>query len=144
MKALLLPALAAAILVACGGDGSNGGGELTVEAREWSLSPSREEGSAGSFAITFNNSGTRRHELLIVKSDLPLTMLPTGENGLDEALVNVVARLSPIEPQTSAMQTVELTPGKYVLLCNVVETPAGGPVQRHYENGMAASFLIDQ
>ena len=77
MKSLtiLLATIAAAVLVACGGDGSNGGGELTVEAREWSLKPSRGEGSAGRFSITLNNSGTRVHELLIVKSDLPLTML---------------------------------------------------------------------
>jgi hypothetical protein len=40
----------------------------------------------------------------------------------------------------TAESTLELSPGKYVLLCNIVDQPAG---VSHFENGMYASFLVE-
>jgi hypothetical protein len=37
---------------------------------------------------------------------------------------------------------VNLTPGKYVLLCDIV-TREGGEVESHYREGMHTSFLVE-
>jgi hypothetical protein len=81
-----------------------------------------------------NVSAAFNHELNVVRTDLPGGELPTLPDGsFDEAGegVEVVGQVAELAPGTSGSVTADLTPGHYVLLCNVVIEGLS-----HYAQGM--------
>ena len=94
-------------------------------------------------AIT--NNTRCAHELVVVRTDLPADGLPTNEDGSfdeDGEGVEVVGELEEIEPGTSGTLTVDLEPGHYVFLCNVVQDEGGEPFS-HYQQGMRVDVEVD-
>lgn len=72
------------------------------------------------FAIT--NLGAIPHELLVFKSDLDPAAYPTNAAGdIDEegAGVTLVSDGENIDPAGTQARSVDLTPGKYVFVCNI-------------------------
>jgi hypothetical protein len=143
MRTLLLAVLltAAALLVACGGSG-NRTAEVAVTLDEWAIGATPAEVRPGTVRFDVTNSGSRVHQLVLVKSDLPPGQLPTTDVAVDLTKVNVSSSIEAIQPGATATAEVELFPGKYVLICNLVDRPPSGPADPHYLNGMAASFLV--
>jgi hypothetical protein len=137
----LVIALLLTVVVACGSETKR---EIDVALAEWSVEPGVEELKAGTITFTATNSGTRPHELVIVKTDLPPTMLLLVDSKVDETKVNIAGKIDPFAPSTTASVELDLTPGKFVLLCNIVEAVPGAPAVSHYENGMYASLLLTQ
>jgi hypothetical protein len=143
MRSLLTALFSLSLLIAaCGG----GGGQrepvdVAVTLDEWSVRPVPEEVRPGAVNFQVTNAGVRPHEFIVVKSDLPPGQLPLANEVVDISKVNVAGRLDPMSP--SAVQTLSLTatPGKYVLICNLVETSPGA-ADPHYLNGMAAGFIV--
>src|SRR5688572_23836842 len=109
--------LASLILAGCNGE-SDGGGQLSALLTEWSVTASRDEGSAGDYMLEVVNNGSRQHQLVIIKSDLPPASLPAIDGRVDEEKVNIVFRLQPLSPGETRTVETELTAGKYVLICN--------------------------
>ena len=110
-----------------------------------SLTPSSSVGAAGDITFTVTNTGTVEHEMIILKTDTPFDQLPvtdagdppapvtTGANKVDEA-DNVGETGDPnLQPGDTRTFTANLTPGHYVLVCNL----AG-----HYQMGMRAPFTV--
>lgn len=98
---------------------------------EFSLVPSTTTVPAG--AITFDsiNDGKMLHEMVVVKTDKTPAEL-TMENGeADEA--DAVGEAPDIEPGANKSFTVDLTPGHYILLCNL---------PGHYAGGMYAELTV--
>jgi hypothetical protein len=58
--------------------------------------------------------------------------------------MRIAGKLDAVAPGSTATLELDLSPGKFVLLCNIVERVPGGPVVSHYENGMYASLLVMQ
>ena len=109
------------------------------------LVPFDSSAPAGDITFRVKNLGTVDHEMIILKTDTPFDQLPvtdagdppvsvaTGANKVDEAN-NVGETGDPdLKPGDTRTFTVNLTPGKYVLLCNI----AG-----HYQMGMRAPFTV--
>ncbi|MCW2950654.1 MAG: hypothetical protein JWN41_1667, partial [Thermoleophilia bacterium] len=92
-------------------------------------------GTAPSGAVTFavTNKGSMPHELVVLKTDTPAGKLPAGEGGAAKEIGRVghVPQMTP----GSATQylTLDLKPGKYVLLCNV---------PGHYSLGQYVAFEV--
>lgn len=72
------------------------------------------------FKVT-NLASALVHEVIIARVKDENTPLPflAGKNMLDEEAVRTLGQVSEINPSRSASLTIEMTPGKYVLYCNL-------------------------
>ena len=149
MKRLLvagvaLLALSTALAMGACSDGGEKGGVVNVTESEWSVVPDRESVKAGEVTFKDTNKGDEKHELVVVKTDLPAHQLPTTAEGkVDEDQVNVIGEIEEFESGATEEATFNLTPGKYVLLCNIAEQEANGEIESHYKLGMATAFVVE-
>jgi uncharacterized cupredoxin-like copper-binding protein len=150
-------AVGALFVGACGNDktpsagGSNtpAGATVSVELKEWSVSPAPASAAAGKVTFNVKNSGVMHaHEFVVVKTDLDAGALPVKADGSvneDGAGFTAVGELEDIEIAKSKSTTFDLAAGKYVLFCNVVEEtamPDMGGIKSHYKLGMRIGFTV--
>jgi hypothetical protein len=137
-----LVATAVAFLVlflpACGAEAK----EVSVSLKEWSITPDVAQVESGDVRFVVTNAGTEPHEFVIIRTDLPPENLPVVAGKVDEERVDIIDEIEPFGAGTTERKTVELDAGKYVLICNIVETVPGEPVESHYEKGMRTAFLV--
>jgi uncharacterized cupredoxin-like copper-binding protein len=101
--------------------------------------------TAASGSVTFdikNNGPDDDHEFVIFRTDLDPTALPTVATGaVDEegAGIELVDEEEAIPPQEERDLTVTLTPGKYVLICNIYDE---AEKESHYQKGMRTAFTV--
>jgi uncharacterized cupredoxin-like copper-binding protein len=87
---------------------------------------------AGSTTITFKNVGTMEHEVVVLKTDTPANQLKVeADHTVSEDAS--VGEDSETKPGRSKSTTINLQPGKYVLVCNI---------ERHYQKGMYAALTV--
>jgi len=161
-RLLVLPALAAitAIFIAgCGSDSSTtttteaespaaaatgGGAEatLTIKMGDFYFSPKNATAKAGMTTIEAPNEGSMEHELVLFKSNMNPAKLPTEANGdvdeekLDESkAAEEVGEIADVEPGDTKSEEFELTPGKYVMFCNI---------PGHYAQGMYGTLTVTE
>jgi uncharacterized cupredoxin-like copper-binding protein len=87
---------------------------------------------AGPTTITFKNVGTMVHEVVVLKTDTPADKLKVGANHEVSESASV-GEDSETKPGKTKSTTIDLQPGKYVLVCNI---------ERHYEKGMYTAFKV--
>lgn len=137
--ALLVVAIVALGVVAagCGSDSSTAStGPVGISLVEHKIVPSNTKATAGTVTFEIRNDGKETHEFLVVKSDLDPKALPLDEEGaVDEKGegLEFIDERENIEPGGTAQLTVDLQPGKYVLLCNLED---------HYSMGMVVGFTV--
>lgn len=136
----LLPVATAALLLGalgCGGDARperSGGTPVRITMRDFRIAK-LEPVPAGELALAIKNKGPTAHELIVIRE--PRGPLPMREDGatVDEE------RLKPATPgvveafpagQTRPLR-VRVTPGRYVLICNM---------SGHYLGGMRAVLVV--
>ncbi len=120
-------------LAGCGGDG--GGGDGTVEVTmgtpsEYAMTPEPTEISAGTVTFEVKNEGTLVHEMVVIKTDKGAANLGTDGEADENGAVDEVADLPVGESKTLEL---DLTAGKYALVCNI---------SGHYPAGMYADFTV--
>jgi uncharacterized cupredoxin-like copper-binding protein len=124
-------------VAACGGQtttGSSSAPTVRITERDFAIkAPHVLE--AGPVHLVVTNEGPVSHELILVRS--PNGRLPLRGDGFtvdeDALKAQIVTSFEPDGPGSVRSQDVELTPGRYVLLCNM----AG-----HYMSGMSSSLLV--
>lgn len=79
---------------------------------------------------------------MIIKSDLAVEALPIVDDKVDESKLNVISHVHTFGAGKTEKETVDLKPGKYILICNIVER-VPGDVQSHYQLGMRASLTVN-
>ena len=143
MKVVLLAVgvVVAAMVVACGGGGK--ATDVAVSLKEWSVTPSLAQVTDGKVKFTVTNDGTIPHELVVIKSDLPPNGLPVKDGKVIEDEVNLLDEIEAFAAKTTESMTLDLSPGKYLLICNITEQVPGQPVTSHYQNGMTTLFLVE-
>jgi len=103
--------------------------------------PASASTSAGSVTFNVKNTGPKdAHEMVVIKTDLAPEALPTKADGsIDEegAGVTAMGEVEEVAVGTSKTVTIDLAPGKYVLVCNVVD---GDEI--HYKLGMRTAFEV--
>jgi uncharacterized cupredoxin-like copper-binding protein len=55
----------------------------------------------------------------------------------------VLGEVEDVEAGDERELTLDLEPGDYVLLCNVVEEEETGEVESHFAEGMHATFTVE-
>lgn len=138
MRRLLVALASVTIaLAACGGaqqEGAPAGSQLVVEMTDYKVTVSVPSVKAGSTKIGVRNLASQAHSFEVIKTDLPHDKLPIDGASAKAREDGKVGGIETIAPGRSASVTLDLQPGKYVLICNV----AG-----HYQLGMHASFTVD-
>ncbi|HLD94336.1 MAG TPA: hypothetical protein VI703_09075 [Anaerolineales bacterium] len=121
----------AAVLAACGG----GPTSVDVTMTDYEMQLSTDTVKAGDIVFHIqNDSEITTHEFVVVQTESMAADLPVGEDLLvDESLFTPVDEVEDMLPGDSADLPVTLTPGHYILLCNI----AG-----HYQLGMHADFNV--
>src|SRR5919106_804615 len=163
--AVLIALIAVGLLSACGGDDGNQEGEnhaaggheaqpgvvspmpadathLNVTLREWSVALAQPTVKAGKVYFLAENAGPDHpHELAVIRTDLGPLDLPFEQNMIPEDQVDIVGEIEEFAPHSSASLTVELTPGKYLLVCNITEEDP--EIGSHYKKGMVAALTVE-
>jgi uncharacterized cupredoxin-like copper-binding protein len=96
-------------------------GPLTIVLTEWKVAvpPTMKAGKA---TFTIKNGGMMVHELLVFRSDLAPAAYPTNKaGGINEegAGIKLLSDGDNLDPGASQTRTVDLTPGKYLFVCNL-------------------------
>lgn len=113
------------------------GTKINVSETEMAIALSSKTVPAGPVDFVVKNDGQKGHELVVFKTDLPLDKLPTKDGKLDEdnpSLKNVVdSGEENIKGGEEKVLHATLTPGHYVVICNV---------GHHFEKGMKAELTV--
>ena len=127
-RRVLVGALAIALVPA---GAALAGGSTKVAMDEFTLKASPKSVSAGKVTFSVKNSGSDRHELVVLKTATAASKLPVSggrasEKGRVGAAKNIAAG-------KSKSLTLSLKKGHYVLVCNI---------PGHYTGGMRADFTV--
>jgi uncharacterized cupredoxin-like copper-binding protein len=108
---------------------------LEVRVKDFRIEPTLPTTTSGRVELRVRNAGPATHEFVVVRSDLPADQLPIAADGLsvDEDRVVPVGELDEVEAGSTETLTLPLTPGRYVLFCNL---------EGHYLIGMSASIEV--
>jgi hypothetical protein len=127
------------------GDASSADSTIAVDLSEWSVVPARADVPAGTIAFEAHNLGAEPHELVVVRADDP-AMLPQAADGtVDEQKLpagTLIGEVEAFPAKQTCTGAFRLTPGRYALFCNILETEADGTKENHYTNGMRTSFEV--
>jgi uncharacterized cupredoxin-like copper-binding protein len=105
-------------------------GPLRVKLDEWKIAASAQTVSAGEVTITAANDGKTTHEMVVLRTDKPAASLGTGKR-VSEA--GSVGEISDLKAGAGAKKTFNLSPGHYVVICNL---------PGHYAAGMHADLTV--
>jgi uncharacterized cupredoxin-like copper-binding protein len=108
-----------------------GGKALQITMSDDFFTPKDATAKAGSVTISAPNTGQLVHELVLAKTDADPSKLPTTSDGsVDEAKLESAGRdageIADVTPGGTKKGTFKLTPGKYVMFCNVPGHYAAG------------------
>ena len=169
VRMLLLTAALGSVVAACGSSDGTGSQRRPTASptafvlHEWSITAPTTQLRAGNVAVTVTNRGSETHELVIVRAD-DTASLPTKSDGsVDEDKVPETAKpgeIPDIKAGITITKTIDLAPGNYVAICNLVDTMGhgggmggmgngngggmgGGQMSHiHYQLGMVAKFTV--
>jgi uncharacterized cupredoxin-like copper-binding protein len=146
-----LTSAAAALAIGCGGDDGNGtttqaqtttgasqGKTAEIVMGDYFFKPSDATASSGKVTISAPNEGQLVHELVLAKTNTDPGSLPTTSDGeVDEAKLEQkgedAGEIADVAPQATKQGTFDLTPGKYVMFCNI---------PGHYAQGMYGTLTV--
>lgn len=102
---------------------------VKVTMTEWKMRVAPGKAAAGKVMFVVNNAGKKRHEFVVIKTNLAPTALPVKNSRASEK--GHVGEIERVEPGATKMLTLNLASGKYVLICNF---------RNHYTRGQRAGF----
>jgi uncharacterized cupredoxin-like copper-binding protein len=120
------------------GSGAPTAAATTIAATEKDFAITLDQSSAPAGSVTFHvtNDGPATHQFLVFKTNDAPTALPTDSDGNADATakgLDSVGEIESINAGTSQDVTVDMKPGKYVVICNL---------PGHYKLGMSAGLTV--
>jgi uncharacterized cupredoxin-like copper-binding protein len=120
------------------------GNSVKVTLEEFTITPHPALVKAGPVTFDIDNVGSLTHEMVIVRAPNPAalpTVTKAGERAVgavnEEAIPEVekIGETGDVPPRTHVTKTFTLTPGTYVLFCNI-DNHNGATVLNHFQHGM--------
>lgn len=128
------------LLASCGSSGP-ASSPISATLKEWQISLASTNIKAGDVTFNIKNDGDKDHEFVVIKTDLAPDALPTTETGeVDEEGTGFEAIGEKEDIKAGSGDntlTLSLTPGKYVVFCNVYAEDLS-----HYQKGMHLAFTV--
>jgi uncharacterized cupredoxin-like copper-binding protein len=135
LRTLVLFAALALVVGSCGApSAAPEGSQLIAELSDYKITVNVPSVKAGSVKIGVRNLGAMEHSFEVIKTDLAPDKLPVDGATAKASEDGKVGQIPSIAAGTSAAVTIDMTPGKYVFICNI----AG-----HYQLGMHAGFTVE-
>jgi len=135
MRALLAMITASLLLLAaCGGQTASAGGPISVTLTDKGVALGQNSVNAGAVTFKVKNTGTIEHELVVIKTDVAADKIkPDVDEPGKMSEEGSLGESGDLAVGESKDFTLNLTPGKYVLMCN---QPG------HYMVGMHVAFEV--
>ena len=117
---------------------------VNIMLQEWRMMSDKLRIPAGKVKFSVQNRGQETHEVVLLKTNMAYDTIPLIKaGGIDENNVGVlVNEIEDITSKTGKSMTVTLSPGNYVLLCNMVEMEEG-ELEEHYAMGMRVPLIVE-
>lgn len=143
---LLVFSIGIALVSACGGSGGGAGSQappasttVTVTMSEFKLQVDTDTVPAGNVTFHLLNQGTEKHEVVILRTDLPVDSLPAdkqeqGKVAEDAPGIQHVTELDGVDAGQQKDLNATLQPGRYLLVCNY---------PGHLHAGMVATLTVE-
>ena len=137
-----------------GMSGASGPGLIDVQLQEWGVIPlniEKKDGeftvAAGTYVVNAENIGPiDPHELVIIRTDLDESELLQDDTGFvledGEGILKFLGEIEEFDPGGSMSGVFKLTPGRYILFCNVVELEEG-EWESHFNEGMRTVLIVE-
>ena len=142
-------ALAGLLGLAHTSDAQTASSVLNITVKEWKVLLDKAEVSAGDLVVTVNNQGEEIHELVIIRlidSKTLIEELPVNKHGaIDEEKMEfgtIVGEIEDLEPHKVSTSRFKLQPGRYAIVCNMLEQEPDGSMESHYSMGMHALLNV--
>lgn len=156
----------ALVFAACGSSGKSGApssSDNTFVLSEFTILPPTNALHEGSVSITANNVGGEVHELVLVRAASVDTLPMKSDGSVDEdkiAAADKVGEIPDVAARSEKSATFDLTAGRYVAFCNLVDTMMGsdttmmggtsttmggmgsGEGHIHFAKGMHVTFIV--
>ena len=129
-------------------------GLIDVQLQEWGVIPlniEKKDGeftvAAGTYVVNAENIGPiDPHELVIIRTDLDESELLQDDTGFvledGEGILKFLGEIEEFDPGGSMSGVFKLTPGRYILFCNVVELEEG-EWESHFNEGMRTVLIVE-
>jgi len=148
-RALLAAVASGALVAACGAASSPSPAPATtvnVTLQEFAVLPDVASVPAGTVTFVATNTGPEdEHELVVIKTDLGPSDLPVDADKKvleDGAGIEFIGEIEGIAVDGTDQADFVLEPGKYVLICNILQTEPDGSLESHYAVGMRTPFEV--
>ena len=119
---------------------------VSVGLQEFAIVPSVASVPAGTLKFVAKNSGPDDiHEMVVLRTDLDPAALPVDKDGkADEEAdgITSIGETGDVAVGETKEVSFDLAPGKYVLICNIVQTEPDGSIEAHYKVGMRTAFTV--
>ena len=118
---------------------------VTVTMREWAILSDFAEVEAGTIYFLVENQGPEHpHEFVIIASDLGLGEFPIEDGAIPDDALHVVGKIAEFGTESWASIAVDLSPGRYILICNISDEFDEDPEpESHYELGMRIPLIVN-
>ena len=106
---------------------------------EYQITPALQFIAKGKSNFVAKNSGTVKHEVVVVRGTDP-SALPTKPDGsVDEGQIrkrDKVGETGDLKAGKTKSKTLKLSAGSYILFCNIIDTEPDGSQVSHFAKGM--------
>ncbi|HZD38851.1 MAG TPA: cupredoxin domain-containing protein [Actinomycetes bacterium] len=115
--------------------GASEAATVSAVLKDFSIAPTVASVPAGKVAFHATNQGPSEHEFVVLKTNLAPESLPVKGGVVTEDAKGIenVGELEELGSGATKSTTINLTPGRYLLVCNL---------PGHYQAGMVASFVV--
>lgn len=127
------------------------GHKMNVKLQEFSMTTTPSVVKAGSVEFTVTNKGSVTHEMVLVRATnpaaLPIVKTATADRevgDVDEEAIPAADKMGEtgdVDPGHTVIKKFTLTPGTYVMFCNI-DTKATGGILNHFQHGMSAAIVV--
>ncbi len=121
-------------LGACGANSDRQRVEVGLSTFGMALSTNTVKTGPVTFVVK-NNATDQTHEFVVAQTDLPADQIPVNPDThlIDEEQLTVLGEVEDVDSGAIKRLTLDLKPGRYVLLCNLAS---------HYQSGMHAELTV--
>lgn len=134
---------------ACSGHGETEappgpGTVVRVKLEDYNIVPDLDPVTEGRVVLEVRNAGPqKRHELMMVRSDVDADALPVrGDGSVETDELEFTAKVGAIDIGGAVKVDLALDPGRYVLFCNLVDREPDGELKSHYELRMHSVLTV--